>query len=129
MFEGFGEAPAGSSAVECALVEPKPDFDSTYGVDSRHRRHGWRRGVARCAGDCSEPCSAVSVRPRPGHRRSNVHWWSRKPILTSPMESKAEIVARDGDGPARSAPGIALSQVRGPREGPGRVMRRRMWTG
>src|SRR5690606_1137712 len=112
MFEGFGEAPAGSSAVECALVEPKTDFDSTYGVESRNRRHGWGRGGAGWGGDCSEPGSAGSVRPRPGHRRSNVHWWSRKPILTPPMESKAEIVAMDGDGASRGAPVIALSHDR-----------------
>src|SRR5690606_34350511 len=112
MFEGFGEAPAGSSAVECALVEPKTDFDSTYGVESRNRRHGWRRGVARCAGNCSEPCSSAARTLRPGHRRSNVHWWSRKPILTPPMESKAEIVAMDGDGGAPGGEVIALSQDR-----------------
>src|SRR5690606_30389911 len=109
MIAGVGEAPAGSSAVECALVEPKTDFDSTYGVESRNRRHGWRRGVARCAGNCSEPWSGVSVRPRPGHCPSHVRCWSRKPILTPPMESKAEIVAMDGDGASRGAPVIALS--------------------
>src|SRR5690606_31456099 len=112
MIGGFGEAPAGSSAVECALVEPKTDFDSTYGVESRNRRHGWRRGVARCAGDCSEACSSASVRPLPGHRPPQVYWWSRKPILTPPMESKAEIVAMDGDGASRGGPMIALSHDR-----------------
>src|SRR5690606_10455278 len=112
MIGGFGSASAGSSAAECALMEPKTDFDSTYGVESRHRRLGWRRGVAGRADDCSAPWSAVRARPRPGHRRPNVHWWSRKPILTPPMESKAEIVAMDGDGASRGGPMIALSHDR-----------------
>src|SRR5690606_40889173 len=72
--------------------------------------------------------SAASGRPRPGHRRPNVHWWSRKPILTPPMESKAEIVAMDGDVASRGAPVIALSHVRGLRGGLGRVIGGRMCT-
>src|SRR5690606_30269416 len=46
---GFGEASAGSPAAECALMEPKTDFDSTYGVESQNRRHGWRRAAPGCA--------------------------------------------------------------------------------
>src|SRR5690606_24724253 len=104
MIGGFGEASAGSPAAGCALTEPKTDFDSTYGVERRNRRHGRRRGVAGCAGDGFEPCSAVSGRRRPGHRRPPVTSRSRKPILTPPMESKARIVAMDGDEPPRVVP-------------------------
>src|SRR5690606_36540309 len=129
MIGGFGEASAGSSAAECALMEPKTGFDSIYGVESRNRRHGWRRGVARCAGNYSEPCSRASGRPRPGHRRPNVHWWSRKPILTPPMESKAEIVAMDGDRAEERGPGNARRHERRLRGGLGRVNGGRMCTG
>src|SRR5690606_5715228 len=128
MFEGFGEASAGSSAAECALAEPKTDFDSTYGVESPNRRHGWRRGGARCAGDCSEPLSRASGRARPGHRRPNVHGCRPISRSTPPMEAKAEIVAMGGDGAPRGAPVIALSHVRRLRGGLGRVTGGRMCT-
>src|SRR5690606_41933591 len=92
-----------------------------------HRR-GWRQARAGPGAPLFPFTTLFRARPRPGHRRPNVHWRSRKPILTPPMESKAEIVAMDGDGASRGGPMIALSHDRRLWGGLGRVTGGRMCT-